>query len=98
MGRLADGWFPQVQPGPKLDAALAVIDESARAAGRDPASIGMEGRINWRGDVADTVDRLEQWEKAGATHVAVNTMGAGLATVDDHLRALAEVAARRPPG
>ncbi|MDQ1508060.1 MAG: hypothetical protein QOD57_5787, partial [Actinomycetota bacterium] len=27
-----------------------------------------------------------------------NTMGAGLETVDDHLRALAELAARRPPG
>ena len=98
MGRLADGWFPQVQPGPKLDAALAVIEESARAAGRDPGSIGMEGRISWRGDLTDAVDRLEQWEKAGATHVAVNTMGAGLGGVDDHLRVLAEIAARRPPG
>jgi probable F420-dependent oxidoreductase len=98
MGRLADGWFPQMQPGPKLDAALAIIDESARAAGRDPASIGMEGRINWRGDGADILDRIEQWEKTGATHVAVNTMGAGLGSVDDHLRALAELAARRPPG
>jgi probable F420-dependent oxidoreductase len=98
MGRLADGWFPQVQPGPKLDAARAILEESARAAGRDPASIGMEGRVNWRGDVADTVDRIEQWEKAGATHLSVNTMGAGLGTVDDHLRALAELAARRPPG
>jgi len=29
-GRLADGWFPQVRPGPDLDAARAVV-ESARA-------------------------------------------------------------------
>jgi probable F420-dependent oxidoreductase len=97
MGRLADGWFPQMQPGPKLDAALAIIDESARAAGRDPASIGMEGRVSWRGDVAELVDRIDQWEKAGATHVSVNTMGAGLETVDDHLRALADLAALRSP-
>ena len=50
MGRLADGWFPLVQPGEQLDAARALIAESAERAGRDPAAIGMEGRVDWRGD------------------------------------------------
>src|SRR4051812_41650087 len=45
MGRLADGWFPQVRPGDDLDHALAVIADAARAAGRDPSTIGMEGRV-----------------------------------------------------
>jgi hypothetical protein len=57
----------------------------------------MEGRITWRGDVADTVDRIDQWDRAGATHVSVSTMGAGLAGVEDHLRALAAVRERRGP-
>ena len=32
-GRLADGWFPQVLPGPKLDDARAVVDAAAKEAG-----------------------------------------------------------------
>jgi hypothetical protein len=93
MGRLADGWFPMVQPGPALDDARAVLDASARAAGRDPATIGMEGRVDWRGDLDDLVRRVDRWREVGATHVSINTMNAGLASVDDHLQALAVTAA-----
>jgi probable F420-dependent oxidoreductase len=46
-GRLADGWFPQVPPGPHLDAAREIVERAAADAGRDPAAIGMEGRISW---------------------------------------------------
>ena len=96
MGRLADGWFPLVQPGERLEAARALIAESARRAGRDPASIGMEGRVDVQGTVDDTVRGIERWRAEGATHVAINTMSAGLASVDDHLAALEAVAARLP--
>jgi len=96
MGRLADGWFPLVQPGERLAAARALVAESALAAGRDPGAIGMEGRINWRGDADDVARRMESWREEGATHLSINTMGAGLATVDDHLEVLAAVASRFP--
>ena len=92
MGRLADGWFPMVQPGPLLESARAIVEAAAREAGRDPDSIGMEGRVEWRGDVEDLVRRVRLWRRAGATRVSVNTMRAGLATVDDHLGALGVVA------
>ena len=46
IGRLADGWFPMMQPGEKLARARAVVDEAARAAGRDPSVIGVEGRVD----------------------------------------------------
>jgi probable F420-dependent oxidoreductase len=92
VGRSADGWFPQISPGPELDEALSVIAETATAAGRDPAAIEMEGRVTWRGDTDLLGERIGHWQQAGATHVSVNTMKAGLDTVDDHLRALAEVA------
>jgi probable F420-dependent oxidoreductase len=91
MGRLADGWFPQVPPGSRLDEARAVVAEAAVATGRDPASIGMEGRVRWE-SLAQVVDHIGRWRDAGASHVAINTMGASLATVDDHLRVLAEAA------
>ncbi len=92
VGRVADGWFPQISPGPDLDEALSVIAETATAAGRDPAAIEMEGRVTWRGDTDQLGERLGHWQQAGATHASINTMKAGLDTVDDHLRALAEVA------
>ena len=33
-GRLADGWFPQVPPGPRLDEARALVEQAARLAGQ----------------------------------------------------------------
>jgi len=95
-GRLADGWFPMMTPGPALVEARTIVETAARDAGRDPATIGMEGRVDWRGDGDAVADQLTQWEKSGATHVSVNTMGAGLKTVDDHLTALARVAGLVP--
>jgi probable F420-dependent oxidoreductase len=92
VGRVADGWFPQISPGPDLTEAVAVIAEAASAAGRDPATIGMDGRVSWRGDIDLLADRLGQWQRAGATHVSVNTMGANLGTVDEHLSALTTIA------
>ena len=56
-GRLGDGWFPQVPPGPQLDAARAIVEQAAVAAGRDPAAIGMEGRVSWKGDPAQLADQ-----------------------------------------
>ncbi|HXF22673.1 MAG TPA: LLM class F420-dependent oxidoreductase [Streptosporangiaceae bacterium] len=91
-GRLADGWFPQVQPGPELDQARAVVSQAATEAGRDPATLGMEGRVTWRGDAGELAGHAARWQDAGASHVSINTMGAGLATLDDHLAALAEAA------
>jgi probable F420-dependent oxidoreductase len=92
-GRLADGWFPQTQPGPKLDEARRAIDEAAAAAGRDPSALGMEGRVNWTGDLAKVLAQAKRWQEVGATHLSVNTMNAGLATVTDHLGVLSQVAA-----
>ncbi|BBY66149.1 LLM class F420-dependent oxidoreductase [Mycolicibacterium helvum] len=93
-GRLADGWFPMVAPGQGLEEARAAVERAAVAAGRDPAELGMEGRVDWsRGRVGRD---LGAWAAAGATHVSINTMGAGLGGVDDHLAALEAVAADLP--
>ncbi|KHO21491.1 LLM class F420-dependent oxidoreductase [Mycolicibacterium setense] len=91
-GRLGDGWFPMVSPGPELEDARARVERAAVAAERDPATIGMEGRVSWTGDPDQTAADIAAWADAGATHVAVNTMGAGLRTVDEHLAALQSVA------
>jgi probable F420-dependent oxidoreductase len=91
-GRLGDGWFPQVPPGPALDEARAIVDEAAISAGRDPSTLGIEGRVSWTGELGDVVADVDRWRQNDATHLSVNTMRAGLATVDDHLNALTQVA------
>src|SRR5580704_7954467 len=72
-GRIGDGWFPQMSPGPKLDEAIRTVAQAAAEAGRDPASLGMEGRISWQ-DRDQVAAELRQWRDAGATHLSVNTM------------------------
>jgi probable F420-dependent oxidoreductase len=99
VGRLADGWFPQVPPGPKLDAAWATVRQAATDAGRDPSAIGVEGRISWTepGGVERLVKEAGRWRDAGATHLAVNTMNAELGTLDVHLDVLARAAEALAP-
>jgi hypothetical protein len=69
-----------------------VIGEAAVAAGPDPALIGMEGRVRWRGSVATLYGQAQQWEALGASHLTIDTMRAGLPRVEDHLAVLAELA------
>jgi len=93
VGQLADGWFPQVPPDARLDEARMVVEQAAVAAGRDPAQIGMEGRVSWTEDGAEKLaEHVARWQAAGASHVSVNTMRAGLGSVDGHLEALTAVA------
>jgi probable F420-dependent oxidoreductase len=89
VARLADGWFPQMQPGDDARATVERLKIFAREAGRDGESIGMESRIN----LADGNPELWQsqaraWEEMGATHVSVNTMRAGLSSPQDHINVI----------
>ena len=83
-----------VPPGPRLDEAKAIVDEGAREAGRDPSAVGMEGRVSWtaEGGLDTVLDHVERWRGTGASHLEINTMRAGFASVDDHLAALSKVA------
>jgi hypothetical protein len=53
----------------------------------------MDAQIMWTGDPDAVVTGLHAWAQAGATHVSINTMGAGLGSVDQHLAVLETVAA-----
>jgi len=96
VGRVADGWFPQVRPGPDLDRALDLVAEGAEAAGRDPGKLGMEGRVTW--DPADHdrfARQVERWRSVNATHLGINTMDTlpeHTRTVDAHIAALTTAA------
>lgn len=92
-GRLGDGWFPMLEPGPGLDHALQQVNRAAESAGRDPKSLGMEGRVSWIEDRDKLAATIAAWKAAGASHLSVNTMKAGFTNVDEHLAALEQVAA-----
>lgn len=87
--RIADGWFPQFRPGPQGAEMIERLRGYVKAAGRDMADIGIEGRISmpmtpedqWGSD-------LEAWRGLGATHVSFNTMGASLSSPQDHIDAI----------
>jgi probable F420-dependent oxidoreductase len=93
VGRIADGWLPvSVEPA-NLGPALDVVRRSAERAGRDPAGIGIEGRLPTSGgaDMAWIVAQYRNWKDLGASHVALNTMGSGLRSADDHVAMLEQV-------
>ena len=103
-GRLGDGWIPEMGVDGSLFEAIGIVEQAARDAGRDPSTIGMQGRVRWgEGGVDQIVRDIGRWREAGATHVAINTMMApsgrwrqdeqvGLPGIDDHIAALRAVA------
>ena len=88
IGRLADGWFPQRPPAGGWQIAFDIVAENARKVGRDPSSIQMEARMNISGSPDDWRKAVEEWRARGATHVSLNTMGAGLASPTEHIAAI----------
>ena len=89
VARLADGWFPQMQPGDDAKATVERLKTFAGEAGRDAADIGMESRINLAdGDPEYWQGQARAWQELGATHVSVNTMRAGLNSPQEHIDAI----------
>ncbi len=92
--RLADGFFPQRPLEGGWPATIERLRGWAEEAGRDPASIGIEPRLNVStGGPDDWRRSAEEWRALGATHLSVAAMGGGLAGPNAHIERLREVAA-----
>jgi probable F420-dependent oxidoreductase len=90
IARIADGWLPNADPAEGAD-LVERVRGYAREAGRDPAELGLEPRLNVATVPAgQRADHAAAWQRLGATHLTVVTMNAGFKTVDDHLGALHE--------
>jgi probable F420-dependent oxidoreductase len=101
-GRLADGWFPYYAwfSEPKIREDLEVIHRHAREAGRDPASIGLEGAIYFFDDrfekppggrmpphsLDECVDYARLWKDLGATRYWVTAPWANLGPEETGVR------------
>ena len=89
VARLAEGWFPQMQPTNDARSTVERLKKFADEAGRDAAEIGMEPRINLGdGDPEFWQEQARVWEDMGATHISVNTMRSGLDSPQDHINAI----------
>ena len=87
--RMADGWFPQGQPDEQMRQAVERLRRYIREAGRDPDSVGIEARMNAAdGDLDEWVRQTKGWRELGATHISINTMGAGFKSPDEHIEAI----------
>ena len=91
-GRLGDGWFPQRPPGDEMRAQVESIHGHARTAGRSPDQVGIEPRLDVKAVPETEWARFVQdWRALGATHLCVNTMGAGLRSAQQHIDMLQRV-------
>ena len=89
VARLADGWFPQMQPGDDAKATVERLQTFIGEAGRDSSSIRMEPRNNLaHRDPELWQAQANAWQEMGATHVSINTMRAGLSSPQDHINAI----------
>jgi probable F420-dependent oxidoreductase len=88
LARLGDGWFPQLSPE-RCRAAIEKISTYAREAGRDPKTIGIEGRVTISAEWVETWhEQIQAWKEVGATHLSVNTMNAALSNPAAHIDAI----------
>ena len=75
VGRIGDGWLATARHD-RLEQQVATIRAFASKAGRDPASVGVQGRIflenktpdQWRTEVA-------RWQSVDATHIDIRDDG-----------------------
>jgi probable F420-dependent oxidoreductase len=102
IARLADGWLPMwdlarqnmegvFKPEERALELLAMCHDFCREYGRDPATLGLEGRFEIpAGTEWDWENGIKAWTDAGCSHLSVNTMYNGLTGVEQHLRRLEE--------
>jgi probable F420-dependent oxidoreductase len=90
--RMADGWFPLFGLNAEGKATMEKLRAIAAEHRRDFKTIGIEGRVDVRGGNQEIWNRAARdWKAEGASHMMVNTMGAGLKTPADHIEALRKV-------
>jgi alkanesulfonate monooxygenase SsuD/methylene tetrahydromethanopterin reductase-like flavin-dependent oxidoreductase (luciferase family) len=92
--RLADGLFSHFAPNDEGRAQAATFWEWVKEAGRDPARVGLEGRLGARMTDDEISSAVETYRAMGATDLELNTMRAGFRSPDEHLAAFRRFIAR----
>ena len=90
IARVADGWFAHLPPNEDGRAGIETFRRFVREAGRDPATVPVEGRLPAKGGPEEWKRGIEAFRGMGMTSVELTTMGAGYRDLDEHLEALRE--------
>jgi probable F420-dependent oxidoreductase len=86
---IADGWAPMMQPDEKARIAIRQLHAYARAAGRDPKNIAIEGVVYIAGKAPDAWQReVATWQELGATSIMLYSLDAGLSSLQAHIELL----------
>jgi len=89
VARIGDGWFPQGKPDDHMRRLLERLISYIKEVGRDPSTVGIEARVNAsEGNLDEWVRQTEGWRALGATHISLNTMGAGFNSPGEHIDAI----------
>lgn len=91
VARLGDGWMPNFRVAADTAPHLETLDKFLAKEGRARKDIGVEARLHYK-DAASWEETLTAWTSAGATHITINTMGAGLDTPVKHIEAIKKAA------
>jgi alkanesulfonate monooxygenase SsuD/methylene tetrahydromethanopterin reductase-like flavin-dependent oxidoreductase (luciferase family) len=88
MARLADGWFVggSAAPPEVVEGQLQRLRGYLEAAGRDPATFGLDARARPTAGGASEWARFARSRRAaGMSHLGLNTMKAGLSGPQQHI-------------
>ena len=85
---LADGWFTHLPPNDDGRAGMERFGRFVKEAGRDPASVPVEGRLPAKSGPEEWQRGIAAFRGMGMTGVELTTMGAGYRDLDEHLEAL----------
>src|SRR5690606_36182893 len=82
--KYADGWLPLVVAGTDVPAAVKRLRGFLAEEGRDPASFGLDVRVNIEGTKPEEwVAQAKRWQQAGATHIGIFGAAAGLTPMEN---------------
>jgi probable F420-dependent oxidoreductase len=86
MAQMGDGWIANFMQPEQGAGYMTRIREYLSNAGRDPSKFGIDIRVNLsRQPINEWETYLRGWQTIGATHAALNLMGAGLNGLDDYV-------------
>jgi probable F420-dependent oxidoreductase len=90
LAKIGDGWFPQrFGPDEEGRRIIETLRSYIAEAGREPSDVGIEPRISVsQGDPDAWATEASAWKELGATHISVNTMGAGFSSTQEHIDAI----------
>jgi probable F420-dependent oxidoreductase len=77
VAKMADGWIALLRPTEEIAEAVGRLHHYIDEAGRDPAEVGIEGRIGPVADLAEAVEKARLWQSLGATHLTLRNAPAG---------------------